>query len=377
MHTRRVDMKKKVLVFFPNCEQGGTERVISLLSPLLSNDFDLHLMTLCKNEKKYNFKYSCFKMIDNPFLYGQGFFNKIRRYLFWYKEIKKYLRDNHIQTIISFGEIPNFFSILIKILSIKKMTVIINIRNSESVFLARAKYGWLIKLSMKLMYDRANEILTNSNGNKIDLIDHIGIKNEIRVIYNPVSKVLDQIIENNRPRRVLHIGRLDAQKAQHYLLEAFSLVSKELKDVELVIIGKGDKEVELIQLARDLNISEKIRFLGWQDNPFYWLQNSDVFVLTSLWEGMPNVAIEALASGCPIVSFDCPSGPNEIINDPGRNGILVDVGDVQSLTLSIIDVLENELLAENLKKNGLIRSKNFNLEVIYHDFKNAINRVAL
>ena len=153
MHTRRVDMKKKVLVFFPNCEQGGTERVISLLSPLLSNDFDLHLMTLCKNEKKYNFKYSCFKMIDNPFLYGQGFFNKIRRYLFWYKEIKKYLRDNHIQTIISFGEIQNFFSILIKILSIKKMTVIINIRNSESVFLARAKYGWLIKLRMKLMYD--------------------------------------------------------------------------------------------------------------------------------------------------------------------------------------------------------------------------------
>lgn len=131
--------------------------------------------------------------------------------------------------------------------------------------------------------------------------------------------------------------------------------------MELIIIGKGEREEELKSLVKELKIENDVKFLGWQDNPFYWLQNSDVFVLTSLWEGMPNVV-----NGMQL-SFDCPSGPNEIISKPNENGILIKVGDVNQLT---VRVLKDDTYREELSKNAM----DFEQVKIYSKFKEKIEK---
>ncbi len=362
-------MKKKLLIFFPNCEQGGTERVISILSNNLNNDYELTLATLCKNDMKYNYKCNKNIVIKNCYVGKGGLSNKVKRYIEWIKITKQIVSQVQPDVILTFGEIPNFLVLYLKIFDNLKSKVAINIRNSESLFLEKAKFGWFIKLSMKYMYNKADKILTNSNGNKIDLIEHIGVKKEIDVIYNPVTKVDFIEPENRDKKRIINIGRLDKQKAQHYLLQSFKEVIKQIKDVELIIIGKGELEEDLKALTKELNIENSVKFLGWSDNPFYWLQNSDVFVLTSLWEGMPNVVIESMACKCPVISFDCPSGPNEIINKPGENGILVKVGDVKELTNNIVKVLNDDKYREYLSQNAYKRALDFDIEKIYNQFK--------
>ena len=366
---------RRLLVFFPNCEQGGTERVISLLSEFFNKDYELYLLTICKNDLKYNYFYKDFLVLNNDYLYKRGILNKFRKYVNWIKETKNIAYTIKPDVILSFGEIPNFIVMYLKIFNYINSKVIVNVRNSESVFLEKAQFGKIIKLSMKFMYDKADLILTNSNGSKIDLIKNIGIKNNIEVIYNPVTKVKFLDKEKRDKKRIINIGRLDRQKAQHYLIESFARVKEEIEDVELVIIGKGEREKELKELVKSLNLERDVRFLGWQDNPFYWLQNSDVFVLTSLWEGMPNVLIEAMACKCPVISFDCPSGPNEIIDKPGENGILVEVGDVDKLTKEIVKVLRDDKYREYLSENAYKRAKDFDIEKIYNKFKEKIEKV--
>ncbi|WP_200415640.1 glycosyltransferase [Arcobacter sp. FWKO B] len=363
---------KKLLIFFPNCEQGGTERVISILSKYFNDDYELTLVTLCKNDLKYEYVSNRNIVIENNFINKYEFKNKINRYVSWIKSTNSILEEIKPDIVLTFGEIPNFLVLLLKIFKKSKSKVIINIRNSESLFLEKAQFGSLIKLSMKYMYNKADLILTNSNGNKRDLIDHIYVRKNIEVVYNPVSIVNNLEKDEREKKRIINIGRLDKQKAQHYLLESFAKVKEQVEDVELLIIGKGEREEELKALTKQLKIENDVKFLGWQDNPFYWLQNSDVFVLTSLWEGMPNVVIESMACKCPVISFDCPSGPNEIINKPNENGILVEVGDVDKLTKDIVKVLSDDEYRQELSKSAYIRALDFEQSKIYSKFREKI-----
>ena len=378
-----MDVKSKLLIFFPNCQIGGTERVISLMSEFFNRDYELYLLTICQNEKKYNYFYKDFFVLDNSYLHKKGLLNKIIKYKNWIKETKNVINKIQPDIILPFGEIPNFIVMYLKIFNYINSKVIVNVRNSESVFLEKAQFGKIIKLSMKFMYDRADLVLTNSNGSKIDLIDNIGVKNKIEVVYNPVRKCKEEKKETKTKKRIINIGRLNTQKAQHYLIEAINKLRMDngkwrIKgDFELVIIGKGEREKELKELVKKYKLEDKIRFLGWQDNPFYWLQNSDVFVLTSRWEGMPNVLIEAMACKCPVISFDCPSGPNEIIDKPGENGVLLEVGDVEGLSESIANVLNDEEYGEKLSKNAYKRALDFDVEKIYLGFKEKIEKVLI
>ena len=128
---------------------------------------------------------------------------------------------------------------------------------------------------------------------------------------------------------IITIGRLVPQKDQACLLRAFALVATRV-DADLVIVGTGPELPALQQLARQYAIEDRVHFAGHQSNPYPLLARADLFVLSSRFEGMPNVLIEALACGLPVVSTDCPSGPREILAD-GTYGQLVPVGDAEKL----------------------------------------------
>ena len=121
---------------------------------------------------------------------------------------------------------------------------------------------------------------------------------------------------------VINVARLEEQKGQEYLIRSFVRIKKEIPLTKLVILGEGHLEHKLRDLAKGLGLEQDVVFLGWQKNPFKFLAYSKVFVLSSLWEGFPNTLLEAMALGLPVISTDCPSGPNEIIKH-GENGFLI------------------------------------------------------
>ena len=136
---------------------------------------------------------------------------------------------------------------------------------------------------------------------------------------------------------ILAVGRLEPQKDYRTLLEAYAL-SRNNGFARVVILGEGTLKDDLRTIAEDLGISSQLMLPGYVDNPYAFMRRASVFILSSAWEGCPNVLLEAIACGCNIISTDCPSGPRELL-DGGKYGMLVPVGDARALAAGIDSAL--------------------------------------
>lgn len=159
-----------------------------------------------------------------------------------------------------------------------------------------------------------------------------GLQKKIYVVPNPVSSPrLDTLSTSEDKPTLLAVGRLVSGKRFDLLMKAFAAVHGEYPAWQLTILGDGDQRAPLEALAQELGIADCTQLPGTISDPTPYYMNSDIFVLTSLYEGFPNVLLEAMACGLPAVSFDCPNGPKEILAKvPG--GILVADGDVAALS---------------------------------------------
>ena len=198
-------------------------------------------------------------------------------------------------------------------------------------------------------YPRAHRILAVSNGLANELSRVAAVPRErISVIYNPIDlgrvaglaaqDLDDPWFRPGQPPVLLAVGRLHRQKDYPTLLRAFARV-KERREARLVILGEGDERPRLEALIGELGIADNVRLLGFQTNPYAYMARAAVFVLSSAWEGLSNVLIEALACGCRVVSTDCQHGPAEVLGD-GRYGMLVPVGNPEALASAIGTALE-------------------------------------
>lgn len=158
------------------------------------------------------------------------------------------------------------------------------------------------------------------------------------------------------PPAILAVGRLDRQKDFETLLRAFALLS-EGREARLIILGEGPLRRDLDSLIRQLGLEEKVSMPGFVENPFAFMARASVFAMSSRHEGFPNVLVEAMSCGTPVVSTDCPSGPADILED-GRYGPLVPVGDAVALAEAIGMTLDRPLPAEVLKA----RAQEFSVE---------------
>jgi len=203
--------------------------------------------------------------------------------------------------------------------------------------------------AMRWLYPRADAVVAVSKGVAQDLLNLIPqLKPKLTVIYNPVIDAAlyakaDAPVEHpwfqpNQPPVVLAAGRLVALKGYDTLLRAFARVRQETF-ARLVILGEGPERPNLERLAAELGVAADVDMPGFDPNPFRYMKRAGVFVLSSRYEGLPNVLIQALACGCPVVSTDCPSGPSEIL-DGGRYGPLVPVDDVEAMARAIVAALK-------------------------------------
>jgi glycosyltransferase involved in cell wall biosynthesis len=209
--------------------------------------------------------------------------------------------------------------------------------------------GWLWPHLLRTFYPWASSVVAVSRGAADDLSHTAGLpRARVQVIYNPVITpsmlaTARQSLDHpwfapGQPPVIVGVGRLNRQKDFATLLRAFADVRRQ-REARLVILGEGEDRARLEALARELGVSDDVALPGFRDNAVAYIARSAVFVLSSAWEGLPTVLIEALAAGARVVSTDCPSGPREILQD-GRLGALVPVGDAAALAAAIRDTLE-------------------------------------
>lgn len=234
------------------------------------------------------------------------------------------------------------------------------------------------------LYPWADAVVGVSRGVADDLERIIGPGHlEAKVVYNPVMAVsasrASEVLEESRPlsgdagfeegaRIVLSVGRLTRQKNQALLIEAFAIASQRDGRLRLVLLGEGPERGSLEMRADELGLSDKVRMPGYVEDTAPYYRMASVFVLSSDWEGLPTVIIEALSFGCPVVSTNCPSGPEEIL-EGGVYGRLVPRGDKDAMARAILQTTQDppdpELLKRRAGDFGMEPSVNAYLDLLF------------
>jgi glycosyltransferase involved in cell wall biosynthesis len=293
---------------------GGAEKVAATIgTELTKRGHEVHLVTFYEAKQKFSFVGTYHSLSEAP----QNRFIKlllIPKHI-WF--LRQYTRNNNIDIAISFLEEANFQLLLTKLLFKPKLPVIVSVRNN---ILTRE---WPFKLMTRLLYPYAQKVVTVTKAIEETLKSNYGLCNTL-TIYNPLD--LDQVKKKMKEvlpeqyqsiffNRVVYvsIGRLTHQKGQWHSIRAFTKVVGVLPNAHLLIIGEGELESRLKQLAKECGLDGKFTLISNQDNVYNFLNAADAFVFSSLWEGMPNTMLEALSVGTTIVSPDCVSGPREII----------------------------------------------------------------
>jgi glycosyltransferase involved in cell wall biosynthesis len=281
---------------------------------------------------------------------------------------------------IVFSTLPkvNVASIIANKLSFSKAKNII--READNL---GGKFTENVKLRLfGFFYRRADQIVSLSEGVKENLIQRYKIKaDEIEVVYNPVDieKIREKIsngeIQSEHKgvfatdeKIIITAGRLVEQKDHRTLLNAFAKIQQKVKS-RLVILGEGPLKNTLLEQAKKLNISNKVFFLGFQENPYIYFNQSDLFVLSSIHEGFSHVIAEALATGTPVVSTDCKSGPSEVL-DNGKYGLLCEVGNSSEMAEKIMKRLSmSEEKRKEIVDLGFQRAKFFDAKQIVKNYE--------
>ncbi|MBL1215448.1 MAG: glycosyltransferase [Ignavibacteriae bacterium] len=356
--------KLKIAVFVANLYGGGAERMmLNLAKGFAEKGIETQLVLAIAEGPYLKDIPSSIEVIDF----------ESKKVLYSINKLRKYLVEQKPDVLISTLSRVNIAAIIAKSLAGVNTKLILREANTFSVYLDSNKSIWdkIIDSMIKILYRRGDKIVAVSEGVADDLKKTLPrLKSKITVIYNPVIdeevfERADEPVDNDwfndeEIPVIIGVGRISEQKDFSTLIKAFNIVSQQ-KEIRLLILGKyneNDQEyVKLIELINELGISDKVKFEGFVSNPFAYLSRASVFVLSSKWEGLPGVLIQALACGCPVVSTDCPSGPNEVINNESI-GYLSPVGDYEILADKIIKTLDR-----NIDKTILInRAKEFSVD---------------
>jgi len=279
--------------------------------------------------------------------------------------------------ICAFLTYTNYSSILAKMISGNKTPLLLSERNNLSINLKNERLTFIKKILIRNLYPKANAIIALSEGVKRDLIVNFRINEEkCNVIYNGIDLDNIEILSmepvdhpwfNENIPVIIACGRLTKQKNYPMLLKAMGIIKKK-QPVRLLILGDGEERSKLESLTSEFGVRDSIDFLGFQKNPFKFMAKATLFVLPSSWEGFGNVLIEAMACGVPIISTNCPYGPDEIITD-GINGILIPVNDEKALSEAIMRLFKNNSLRKRLAEEGRKRAEDFRIEKMVAEYE--------
>lgn len=379
--------RQRILIIINALQSGGAERVVTHLLHHLREDFDIHL-ALFTNKIDYEIP-SDIKVFDlaqnirvNPFTV----LLKIPKLSY---RLAKYCKEHDIHTSISFLNRPCYTNALMRRLWGFKGKVVMCERTHQSTLLNSNSFLYRVvsKNLVKFSYAQADLVIANSHCSRTDLEENLRVRTPIRVIYNPVD--LDSIAHKSKLEcampgdqdyfTFIAVGGFRKEKNFSMLLESFYILRH--LPVKLVIIGGGEQDQLLKRKVKDLALEDQVHFVGWDNNPYKYVIESDCFLLTSNLEGFPNVLLEALACGKTIISTDCKSGPREMLApatdiyntnlthpEIGEYGMLVPVNDVTSMAAAMKHVFEDESLRTEYSRKATLRAKEFDINIVKEYF---------
>ncbi|MEM9173604.1 MAG: glycosyltransferase [Myxococcota bacterium] len=241
-----------------------------------------------------------------------------------------------------------------------------------------------LRRAARFAYRRGSRVVCNARANEATVRAFVGGEGPpVSTIYNPLDALGIQArfperdrtswIDESSPVIVTH-GRMDQKKGFDTLLRAFALVLERCPQARLRIVGDGPERERLFSLARELEVFERCDFPGFLSDPIAAIEDGDVYVLPSRWEGLPNALLEAIAAGLPSIATRCPTGPDEILED-GRVGRLVAVDAVAEMSEAISEILRNASLRVDLSKRSRRRALDFSLDRAVSEFALLFERV--
>lgn len=325
---------------------------------------------------------------DESFQFLKSRDYSLQRYSFSIKNIINFIKEfswvtNKIRRenpdlVMSMDINCNIYSGLYKLLYRKNhRTIFITTSDLKGNLVQRSTkiLGRILKGVINYFYNKSDLIICVSKTLSQSLKTDFEIKARIVTIYNGLDSIIST--ERDKPTDsniILMVSRLDKQKDHLTLIKAFSLFEKEVENTQLWLIGDGPIKNELQAFVDANDLNKKVFLYGWQNNLKQYFLNSDVFVLSSIREGMPYALIEAMRYGLPVVCTDTPFGPAEILEE-GKYGCLIPMRDHIGLYRSLKNLLTERKTYSKYSRLALERSKLFSAEKMINDYINEIRNL--
>ncbi|WOE30886.1 MULTISPECIES: glycosyltransferase [unclassified Acinetobacter] len=336
-------MLNKVMFFLPTLGGGGAERTVIQLANSFAEqglEIDLAVCSLRADQGKLLPEVSPkISLID----FDCG------RVMNAILPLKHYLQQQHYDAVIATQTHSNIICAIAKKLARVKTRLIFREVSTPSKNMPQRGVARLILKGMvNLTYPWADHVVCVSQGVEADFRQYYNYQYaNLQTIYNPVldeqyfaklAAPVQHCFFNDQHHVIMAVGRLTAAKNFAFLIRAFATLYQQYPDIRLIILGEGELRTELEQLIVELNVVDVVDLAGFDPNPYAYFKYADLFVLSSNWEGLPGVLIQALAAKIKVVSTNCPSGPSEILQQ-AKFGLLVECNDVVALVAAMQSAL--------------------------------------
>ena len=363
----------KILVLHGHLSMGGEERVLlNVLRNLIELGYDVDLLITWNHGENNLFENEIPKKVNYEFLFdnynGKSKIIKeiyrLRTKTTYLKKVEKIIEEKKYDVIIDYSsnllkykdfdiKVPIFAWIHFSLTFGEKLS-------GEKV----EKY--------KKQYKKYDKILTICDTMRDEFVEILGMdKTKVELVYNPINlEIIRKKAENVNPKYgnylkedyFLQVSRLTQQKQPEHLVDIYYKLKQRGIKEKLYFIGNGEKVKLIRQKIKEYNLEDDIILLGQIENPYPFFKNAKLFLHTAKYEGLPTVLLESLAFGTPVVAYDCPTGPKDILGKNSEYGELIPLNDKDTFVKRVYELIDNNEKYENYKKMSLIRANDFSME---------------
>ena len=362
-----INSKKNLLFFYPSLEIGGlTKNLFSLINSLSQKNYNIIFLTYDNiSENKVGSKLYSFndkiKVVTPKIKIKTN--SRYVKYIFCFFLLFKYLHRND-SLLISFQS--NVLAILAS--KITNSKIVIRCNTAPSKYITNS----LKKFFFKIIYSQSDKILVTSRDFRIEMKKYFNLKSQIHrqsldlegIKIKSKKKINFKFFKDYKGLKIINVGRLTYQKDIITLLRSFLELIK-VRKARLLLIGNGTEEENIKLFIKKNDLLKNVRILSFQDNPYKYISLADVKVLSSRFEGNPNILLEIACLKKLIISSNCKVGPSEILQK-GKGGILFDVGD----SVSLFKILKKL----NLKDRALKEKINISYRYVKNNFEKDISK---
>ena len=342
---------------------GGTERVSTVIANELVKDaqFDICFLSLWEKEKEPFF------YLEKKILRYTLFDNEVsgKRILTYIKRIRQFIKNNNIDIIVDIDGILDMYTIS----ALRKSDC--KVISWEQFNYYQNPYVNYRKYTRRLAARKADAVVVLTDEDKGYYQKELNMRGKLVRIYNPIENIQEKINYDVESKIIISAGRLTEQKGFGLLIDVANIVFDKHRDWKWIICGEGEDREKLIEKIRNYKLENNVILEGNVANITDYYKKAAMFVLTSRYEGFGLVLTEAKNVGLPCVSFRCPCGPAEIIED-GVNGYLIDCFDVDSMAEKINELIENDEKRKEFSNKALVGTEKFSLENVIEQWKEAL-----